>query len=145
MNSDYYILEEGEQKGPYTFDEMIEMEPDIHTRVLSPEAEGWQDACDLPEFYEYFLSQGVNFPTEDNLASFWWRLLAYGIDYVLLSIFFALVFQLIGMSGRTIDLSSNKNLLIAEMYAFGIIILYNSICEASGMKGSIGKAACKLI
>ena len=55
MNSDYYILEDGEQKGPFTFDELIEMEPDLHTRVLSPNADGWQDACDLPELYDYFL------------------------------------------------------------------------------------------
>jgi hypothetical protein len=54
--------------------------------VLSPKADDWQRASDLPEFFEYFEAKGVYFPTEDNLATFWWRLLAYLIDSVLISL-----------------------------------------------------------
>jgi len=162
MNSDYYILEDGEQKGPFTFDELIEMEPDLHTRVLSPNADGWQDACDLPELYDYFLSLGVNFPTEDNLASFWWRLLAYLIDYVILSYVLQFILTILASKGVTFHIPSYSDLsklslndmlktrfmadlLKIQLIANVTLVLYNSILEASGWKGSVGKKICKLI
>jgi hypothetical protein len=74
MDDQYYVLEDGEQTGPFTLEELIDAAPDIHTRVLSPEENAWRDACDLPELYEYFLELGLHFPTESNLASFWIRL-----------------------------------------------------------------------
>lgn len=59
MNNGYYIAEEGGQRGPFTLDELMELEIDIHSRILSPEAEVWQDACDLPELYPYFEAIGL--------------------------------------------------------------------------------------
>src|SRR5579862_4407107 len=101
MGNDYYILEDGEQKGPFTFDELIDMGLNIHTRVLSPLADGWQDACDLPEFYRYFEGKGIYFPTEDNLASFWWRLAAYIIDTVILTVLFEYLLRILSYYDRT--------------------------------------------
>src|ERR1700761_1612262 len=99
MDNLYYLQEDGEQTGPFTFDEIIEKEPDIHTRVLSPITNSWEDACDLPEFFDYFEANGVYFPTEDNLASFWWRLLAYVIDYAILSFILQFVFSILTQRG----------------------------------------------
>jgi len=149
----YYILDDGEEKGPYTFDELTGMMLDVHTRILSP-TDGWQDACDLPELYEYFEAQGVNFPTEDNLSSYWWRLLAYLIDFILLSIISGFVLSILITSGVVaMDISSYESiakmppaeLLEVQMLFNLFIVLYNSICEASPMKGSLGKKISGLV
>ncbi|MDB5007937.1 MAG: hypothetical protein JWQ84_2332 [Mucilaginibacter sp.] len=156
MDNAYYILEDGEQKGPFTFDELTEMELDIHTRVLSPSEDTWHDACDLPEFYPYFEAQGVHFPTEDNLASFWWRLLAFVIDFILLS--FVINYTIIMLISRGVlsNILQNatmqsyskmpvRDILILEFTVYSILFIYNFICEISPMKGSIGKKICRLV
>jgi uncharacterized RDD family membrane protein YckC len=153
MTDGYFILENGEQTGPFTFGELTDMGLDLHTRVLSPNADTWQDACDLPEFYEYFLAEGYHFPTEDNLASFWWRLLAFILDYVIVSVVFGLAFTILASRGalprmQSIDdflkLSSSQ-LLTMRIVIFGTLIIYNAIGEASGMKGSLGKKICGIV
>lgn len=153
MNNDYYILEEGDKKGPFTFDELVAMEIDLHARVLSPQADTWEDACDLPEFYEYFGSIGIIFPTEDNLASFWWRLLAFFIDLFLIS--FLLSFLITVFDPKLIKVLDPKLIMnttkfyaerqIISYLTFGVFILYNTLFEASGLKGTLGKKLCKLV
>jgi uncharacterized RDD family membrane protein YckC len=153
MNNDYFILEKDEQKGPFTFNELVEMEIDLHTRVLSPLADGWQDACDLPEFFEYFGSMGIVFPTEDNLASFWWRLLAFFIDLLLVSFllsFFIMVFDPALIKVLDPSLMFDKVKFLAERQkisyiTFGLFFIYNALFEASGLKGTIGKKLCRLV
>ena len=157
MNNDYYILEDGEQKGPFTFDELTAMELDIHTRVLSPLADTWQDACDLPEFYSYFESYGIYFPTEDNLASFWWRLLAFVIDYLIISFVLGFILAIVIPSIVTVKMQSYDDLLKLsrslpysdmlklQLIFYATLIIYDSIGEASAMKGSPGKRICKLV
>src|ERR1700749_818751 len=142
MANAYFILDDGEQRGPYTFDELIEMEIDIHTRVLSPLADTWQDACDLPEFYPYFLSQGVNFPTEDNLASFWWRALAFAIDFFIVSFLLSFLITILMVKGIKFNLKSYHDLAVLQLILYGILILYFSIFESSVAKSSIGKKIC---
>jgi uncharacterized RDD family membrane protein YckC len=153
MGNDYYILEDGEQTGPYTFEELTDMDPDIHTRILSPLADGWQDACDLPELYPYFEAQGIYLPTGDNLATFWWRLLAFVIDYFILSFLLGFILILLPSFGlnikiQSIDdvfkLSENEKTTL-EIITYLMLIIYNSVCEASAMKGSIGKRVFKLV
>ena len=153
MGNDYYILEKGEQTGPFTFDELTDMGLDVHSRVLSPLADGWQDACDLQEFYAYFEAQGIYLPTGDNLATFGWRLLAYIIDYVIYSILMQYTLVILASMGITFNLRSMDDLFkmpifqmleLQVIYSL-IIIVYNSICEASAMKGSIGKRIFKLV
>jgi len=153
MGNDYYILEDGEQKGPFAFDELTNMGLNVHTRVLPPTDDGWQDACDLPEFYAYFEAQGIYLPTGDNLASFGWRLLAYIIDYVIYSILMQYTLVILASTGITFSVRTMNDLFkmpilqILELqfiYSL-IIIIYNSICEASPMKGSIGKRIFKLV
>lgn len=149
----YYILDEGEEKGPYTFDELTGLMPGVHTRVLSP-TDGWQDACDLPELYAYFEAQGVNFPTEDNLSSYWWRLLAYVIDFIMLSVVMGFILSTLITSGvldmnltnyQSISKVPYEELLKVQIIFNALIIIYNSICEASPMKGSLGKRVCGLV
>jgi len=153
MGNDYYILEDGEQTGPYTFEELTDLGPDIHTRVLSPNAEGWQDACDLPELYPYFEAQGIYLPTGDNLASFGWRLLAFIIDYFILSFLVGIILIQLPLVGLNIKIQSINDMLklsenenrILELIVCLTLIIYNSICEASAMRGSVGKRIFKLV
>ncbi|WP_259068570.1 RDD family protein [Mucilaginibacter sp. X4EP1] len=153
MDNGYYIEENGEEKGPLTFEELIGTNIDLHTQVLSPKSDDWQDACDLPELYPYFEARGIVFPTEDNLASFWWRLLAYIIDYFILSFLSGLAFSFLATYGIKFSLQSYNDLfklslsqvLAIEFIVSAILVIYNSVCEASPMKGSLGKKLCGLI
>jgi uncharacterized RDD family membrane protein YckC len=152
MTNDYYILVDGEQSGPFSYDELTEMELDVHTRVLSPLADTWQDACDLPEFYPYFESRGIYLPTGDNLASFGWRFLAWIFDYLVVSYLTSFVVKVLVLQNvipvvQSYEalLKAPRVLLILQLSFSLTLILYNSICEASPLKGSIGKKLCRLV
>jgi len=156
MDDSYYILEDGEQTGPFTLDELISKEPDIHTRVLSPNEDTWQDACDLPELYEYFIAQGLNFPTEDNLASFWIRLLAFVIDLAIVYVVLGIVIGYLIANKLIVDIRTYttldaynkmpyKDFLVLQVIFISALVIYNSVCEASSMKGSVGKRICRLV
>src|SRR5476651_20463 len=110
MTDPYYILEDGDQKGPYSLEELIDLQPDIHTRVLSPNEDTWIDACDVPELNPYFESLGVYFPTGDNLASFGWRFLAFFIDFIVFYILFIVVIEVLISNGQMHDLNNLKSL-----------------------------------
>eukprot|EP01037_Dinobryon_pediforme_P010596 gene10596-10666_t len=135
MENAYYVMENGDKKGPFTFDEIIETDLDLHDKVFSPESDSWEDACDIPELFAYFEARGVVFPTEDNLATFGWRLLAHLIDFFLVSFVVAFVISILITNGA----------LIIQLIWYGVFVLYNSICESSQMKGSIGKKALKMV
>ncbi|WP_295801768.1 RDD family protein [Mucilaginibacter sp.] len=153
MAYEYYILEDGERQGPYTFNELTVMNLDIHTRILSPLADTWQDACDLPEFYPYFESQGIYLPTGDNIASFGWRFLAWIIDYFLLIFLASFIVNALVLKGiipaiplPADALKASPRVLFIIQLAFIIpLIIYNTVCEVSPMKGSIGKKICRLV
>jgi uncharacterized RDD family membrane protein YckC len=152
MNNQYYILVDNEQSGPFSYDELTEMDLDVHTRILSPLAESWQDACDLPEFYPYFESRGIYLPTGDNLASFGWRFLAWILDYLVVSYLTSLVVKVLVLQ-KIIPVIQSYEALIKEprvllilQVSFSLtLILYNSVCEASSMKGSLGKKLCRIV
>ena len=145
MTDAYYILEDGVQTGPFTFAELSEKELDIHTRVLSPMAGTWQDACDLPELYTYFEARGICFPTEDNLATFWWRLLAYIIDSILLIVVFEYLIRGMSYYGRNFNINSYKDIGELQLIYSAMLVVYNTLFEASAIKGSLGKKLCKLV
>lgn len=155
MDDRYYILENGDQTGPYSLEELIERAPDIHTRILSTSENTWQDACDLPELYEYFREQGVYFPTAENLASFWIRLAAFVVDFILLMFVFKFIVLVLTSRGlvdskffTSMDTFSKmpvKQVMTLQATVFLYLLLYNAICEASALQGSLGKKACGLI
>jgi uncharacterized RDD family membrane protein YckC len=154
MNEEYYILVDGEQTGPYTFNELIEQQPGLHTRIMAPSADTWQDACDVPELFEYFRTQGYHFPTEDNLASYWWRLLAFAIDLVLMSFILSFFIPILNGKGIThINMAppfdpyktSVHDITVIQVLFNGFLLLYNAMCEASPMQGSLGKKLCGLV
>ena len=145
MPDTYYILENGEKIGPFTFDELIEKDVDVHTRILSPDGNNWEDACDLPEFSAYFQSKNFYFPTEANLATFGWRLLAYLIDCIILVLVMVITFNIFAANGTTFNKDNYNDLVKIQLVYFIILIIYNAVCESSNLMGSLGKKACKLV
>ena len=144
MSGEYYIIKDDEKKGPFTFDELIGFSLEIDTRVLSPAASNWEDACDVPELSPYFEGLGIHFPAKSNLASFWWRLLAYFIDFIIIEVSTYFVLDRLAILG-VIDSHVLIDMLLALVVFHLIIILYNTICEITPMKGSIGKRICRLV
>jgi len=151
MTDGYYISINDEEKGPFTLEELLEMAPGLDTMVLSPQAEDWERAADLPEFFHYFEAQGIYFPTEDNLASFWIRLLAYFIDYILTSIVFSFFVppSILAIYKRllnnTYTMGDVNTYSLFLLLTFIIVVFYNTVCEASKMQGSIGKRVCGIV
>ncbi len=147
MINNYYLLENGLQIGPFSHFELMDKEIDAETLILSPITNEWQSAAYLPELYEYFQTQGIYYPVSGILANFWWRLLAYIIDYVLLvflmvaiGVVFGLIVRFTGVSLYWEDERNLKLRLITVL----VMLAYNSGFEATRMQGSIGKTICGL-
>lgn len=147
MNDEYYLLEDENKTGPFTYDEVTERDIDIHTRVLAPQATEWQYASELPEFNEYFESKGIYFPTADNLAKFGRRALAFIIDYLILFIPIEIIMIRMGL----IILPSTAQFIMPSQHAIMVLqvsfsiafLIYNTLFEAA-LKGSLGKKICRL-
>ncbi len=86
MDKEYYLLDGDERTGPFTYRELVQKGMDVHTQLSTPLSDKWQYASEMPEFIEYFKSQGIFFPTGDNLANFGIKAGAFIIDFLLLSI-----------------------------------------------------------
>ncbi|MDB5115521.1 MAG: hypothetical protein JWQ79_1013 [Mucilaginibacter sp.] len=148
MNKEYYILEGDDKRGPFTFNELIGMDIDIHTEILLPFAEAPVYASELPEFNAYFEAQGIYFPTGDNLAGYGSRIFAFIIDYILISA----IVGLIDIRSGLIVLPAEPKFILpypASMILVGTFsatfLLYNTIFELTKWKGSLGKIMCRLI
>jgi len=143
MSDAYYIIKDDKEEGPYTFKELTRLHLEISTRVRSPAVSNWEDACDVPELSSYFESLGIYFPAKSNLASFWWRLLAYFVDCIIIEASTYFLLDRLAISG-VIDSHSLNDMLSALVLFHFVIIFYNTICEITPMKGSIGKRICGL-
>jgi len=154
MNEEYYVLEDGEKTGPFSFSELIERGIDIDTPILMPGTDAWQNASYIPVFIEYFETQGYQFPTEDNLAGFGWRILAFIIDYMILSL---IVFGIDVKSGllvlpdtakfdpaQFLSTMPQRSLIIIEISFAVTFLIYNTFFEATNFRGSLGKKLCGL-
>lgn len=149
MNDEYYLVEGEEKKGPYSYNDLINMDITIHTEIITSLSDKPQYASELPEFNDYFEAQGIYFPTEDNLATFGKRVSAFIIDY------FATYIIVSNIATRTgwVVLPTNYRLgmpvptsmLILSISVLTTFLVYNTICEATGLKGSLGKKIFKLI
>ncbi|RYD92018.1 MAG: RDD family protein [Sphingobacteriales bacterium] len=145
MINNYYILQNNEQTGPFTHEELMDMGIKGDTFVLSPLAAEWQHAASLPEFHIFFHSQGIYVPTQTNQAGFWWRLLAYIIDSVILTMLTSaptFIMEVInGVTESAVTEAVGNYFNVIYLFAY---LLYHPTCEASNMRGSFGKMICKL-
>ena len=154
MSDQYYLQQDGEKTGPFTYDELVENGLEVNSRLTSGNSSAWQNASDMPEFLDYFEWRGYYFPTEDNLASFGWRALAYFIDlaviYLICILIAPFIFAQLKIDPSKITLDTVKNLddvtkLLISLGLFVVFTIYNTLFEASPMRGSIGKRLCKLV
>lgn len=149
-DNSYYILRDGVKTGPFTYQELTDMGIEANTRVVPSAGNNWENAADLPEFYEYFEAQGHIFPTEDNLASFWWRLAAYVIDNILVLFLLSLIVPNLIMDvynnqlNDTVTDAALMARLKFNLVAFAAMTIYNTLFEITNMRGSIGKKVCRI-
>lgn len=152
MSDEYYVLEDGEKTGPFTFNELIDRGLEIDTSVLIPTADTWQNASYLPEFNGYFETRGFYFPTEDNLANAGWRILAFIIDYIFVSVIAIIIALQAGWvvlpTSATLNPLNNtmpqRSMLIVEASFSVVFLIYHTLFEISVMRGGIGKKICGL-
>ncbi|RVU00016.1 RDD family protein [Mucilaginibacter limnophilus] len=147
MLNAYYILQDNEKVGPFTHEELFENGIHPDTLVLSPIANDWQHASSLPELQNWFEREGFYIPGPTNMAGFWWRLLAYIIDYVFLYTASVLVAVIIGVIGSLTGYTEFGNVTngVVTMITVALMLLYNTTFEAMPTQGSIGKIICKLV
>lgn len=149
MNEEYYIIEDDQKKGPYTFSEIMQMDIDIHTEVITGANDTPQYASELSEFNEYFERKGIYFPTEDNLASFGKRAGAFLIDYLgwylLLSNIISRTTIIVLPTSYRIGDPVPPEMFKLSLLMLGSFLIYNTICEATGLKGSLGKKILRLM
>lgn len=149
MNEEYYLLDGDQKNGPYSLNDITQMDIDIHTEIITASNDKQQYASELPELNDYFERKGIYFPTEENLASFGKRLGAFLIDYFG---WYLLVSNIVTNAG-IIVLPANYRLggpvppamLQLSLIMLGSFLVYNTICEATGLKGSLGKKLLKLM
>jgi uncharacterized RDD family membrane protein YckC len=153
MEAEYYVLEDGEKAGPFTYSELVERGMDIDTQVLTPLSDTWQSASYVHEFSEYFEANGYYFPTEGNLAGAAWRILAFVIDYMAISLIAGFIEAETGWiklpKTITIDTAMAGQLprgLMVILFALfaAVYILYHSLFEVSGLRATIGQRICGL-
>lgn len=143
MNGEYYIIQYDMKLGPFTYEELIKFNIEVNTLVMPAHSPIWEEAGNIPELATYFGRRGVHIPTKSNVASFWWRLLAYIIDAVLIEAAMLLLFYQLVLHDL-IDWHSRMQLFACLLVFQLILIFYNTIFEASFIKGSIGKGICRL-
>ncbi|SDD73771.1 Uncharacterized membrane protein YckC, RDD family [Mucilaginibacter pineti] len=149
MINEYFVIKQGQEEGPYTHTDLMDMRVAANDLVKSPLFDDWQYAADLPEFKEHFMSLGIYLPDERNVANFWWRLLAYAIDYVVLFLVTVALGATIAIIDKftinSIDFDSRETDIKIKLFSLVLWIFYNAAFEATKVQGSLGKAVCKLV
>ena len=150
MNKEYYLLDGDERTGPFSYRELVQQGMDVNTQLSTPFDEKWQYASEIPDFFDYFKSIGIHFPTGDNLAGFWIRAGAMIIDLFILIVPLEFIFIKAGMlvvpdSIEHLTMPSQTDALIMQASFLLTFLLYNSLAEISTWKGSIGKKVCNLM
>lgn len=148
MHKEYYILDNNEKTGPFTYREITEkgISPEVR---LAVDGGQWVYASEMPELIDYFASTGVYFPTGDNLAGFGIKAVALIIDIIILIVPLEYIFIKTGMiivpqSIENFVMPSAATLLLIQGLFCLSFIIYNSILEMTTWKGSIGKKMCSL-
>jgi uncharacterized RDD family membrane protein YckC len=149
MNEEYYLLEGEEKKGPYTYNQLINMDITIHTEIITPQSDVPQLASELPEFDDYFAAKGIYFPTVDNLASFGKRLAAFVVDYFGLYLLVSnIVIRYTGVAlptNYTVGAPLPPSMVTISLSLVAVFFVYKTILEATGLKGTLGKKIFNLI
>lgn len=133
----YTIVVKGKPQGPYTLEEIKKMEIFPETFVRKPGMDDYKEAHDIPELRE-LLGFVVPKHTPQYFASFDQRLMAWAIDYFIITVIYAIILAI------AILFIEEKEIRIGLVVAGFILIpftkfLYNIIGETSKTQGTIGK------
>ncbi|OCX52931.1 hypothetical protein BEL04_00970 [Mucilaginibacter sp. PPCGB 2223] len=163
MSEEYFILEKGQKLGPFTGEELLDrpLEPD--DMVLSPDEADFQPAHSLAEFDDYFKSEGIYYPTIENTRGYRLRLPAFILDLIIvvfgtsilgsvfLGKYMAQLETIFPMSAigdqakmQAIFANHSAELLAVQLVFIFVMFIYHAVCEASRMRGSVGKYICGL-
>lgn len=148
MHNEYYILDNNEKTGPFTYRDLTAKNISPETRVAAGGG-NWIYASEMPDLIDYFASKGIYFPTGDNLAGFGIKAAALIIDIVILIVPLEYIFIKTGMivvpdSIENFVMPPSETLLLIQGLFCLTFLLYNSILELTAWKGSIGKKICSL-
>ena len=142
MNKEYYLLDNGQPAGPFTFNELIQQSIDLDTQVSATVNGKWMAAIDVPELAGYFHAQGVAIVNEDSLASFWLRLAAYVLDLVVfffLIMILAIIYASSVPNAKITEADVQKHRELIQLLGTLILTVYNAVLEATPLQGSVGK------
>lgn len=143
MINSYYIIENGQQIGPFTHEDLMKRGLAPNTQVQSPLANSWVSASQLPEFQDYFRIMGVSMIQDYALASFWQRLGAFLLDTIILCIPLNAIQMLVRFIGRS-SYSRQDADYIAVIIALIIYVIYYAVMESSKLQATLGKKICKI-
>jgi uncharacterized RDD family membrane protein YckC len=146
--NEYYLNENGsEPVGPFSLHELMSQDFDLDTQVLSPLHKGWLPAAEVPELTQYFYAKGIYIVGQDSMAGFWWRLLAYLIDYaILIVLIMMLAISFVALwlvLGHKYTAPAEDSPVYSLIGVAGMIV-YHSVCEATPLQGGLGKFICRL-
>jgi len=145
---EFFVKVDDGEKGPFTFDELTDGRLEPNDMVRTPVTE-WEKAADIADFAEYFRFEGYYFPTEDNLAGFGIRLLAFLIDHVAISFILGIGISVfsnyVPFKIEALDMKNTTIMLwIQEVYVIALVI-YNFIFYVLPLSSTPGQYLCKLI
>jgi uncharacterized RDD family membrane protein YckC len=163
MTGEYFILEKGQKLGPFTNNELMDRPLEPTDMVLSRDENDFKPAHTLPDFTGYFKSEGIYYPTKENTRAYLLRFPAFIIDMVILifgisifcGIFFGTYMEKFGKiftpdllnnpdKMKTVMSQHQTELWIMQLVILLCVFFYNTLCEASRLRGSVGKYICGL-
>jgi uncharacterized RDD family membrane protein YckC len=151
----YFVKDDKGEKGPFTFDELTDGRLEPNDLVRTP-LTNWTKASDMPELIEYFRYEGYYFPTLDNLAGFGIRLLAFLIDYFIVTALLRIELGVFAdylpvdkvskfAFGHTISPADVPDLLIIQGLVAATFFIYNLVCYLTPLSATLGQYACRLV
>lgn len=133
----YTIVVNGKPQGPYTLEELKQLRLSSDTFIRKPGMDDYKEAHELVELRELFGFAVPKF-TPQYFASFDQRLMAWAIDYFLITVIYAvLVF-----AGFLILKNQQERIVLLVIGAVLIPLtkfVYSVFADASKSQGTIGK------
>ena len=138
MDVEYFIVDDGRPKGPFKFDELKELQISPFTFVKSIGMDDYKEAHEIPEICALFgFHHTVTQP--QYFASLDVRLLATAIDYLLLTLIYAL-FSLVG-AGLVTDQIFQVAISVSSLVLIPVSkFMYSIYMESSYWQGTLGKS-----
>lgn len=139
MKSDalYVVVIEGKPRGPYTTEELKDLNIKSGTFVKTPEMDDYKEAHAVPELQALFKLRELVTPPQ-YFASFDLRLFAAAVDYLFVSMVYVF---LVLCSFLFIDNTASRWIVFLTFSPMIIIgkFLYSCFADASAKQGTIGK------